>query len=58
MPLAMIVIAALLLGAAIGWMRAAKVGGTTADKLQYAAAHGLALAVVGIFVTILITRMG
>ena len=58
MPGPMIVIACLILGAAIGWMRAAKVGGTTADKLQYAAAHGLALAVVGIFVTILITRMG
>ena len=58
MPGGMIVIACLLLGAAIGWVRAARQGGKLADKLQYAAAHGLALAVVGIFVTILITRMG
>ena len=29
-------------GAAIGWLRAAKRGGTTADRLQYAAAHGMA----------------
>ncbi len=55
---AMIVIAAFLLGAAVGWMRAAKAGGGTADKLQYAAAHGLALTVVGLFLTVLITRLG
>ena len=58
MPKGMIVIACLLLGAAIGWMRAAKVGGTTADKLQYAAAHAMALAVLGIFLTIILSRMG
>ena len=55
---AMIVIAAFLIGAAIGWMRAAKVGGTTADKLQYAAAYGLALSVLGVFATVMIGRMG
>lgn len=58
MPLAMIVIAAFLLGAAIGWRRAVKAGGGTADKLQYAAAHGFALMVIGIFVTVIISRMG
>ena len=58
MPGPMIVIACLILGAAIGWMRAAKVGGTTADKLQYAAAHAMALSVLGIFLTIYLSRVG
>lgn len=58
MPCPMIVIAGLILGAAIGWRRAAKRGGTLADKLQYAAAHGMALAVLGIFLTLFIGRMG
>lgn len=30
-----------LAGAAMGWMRAARRGGGTADKAQYAAAHGV-----------------
>ncbi len=55
---AMIVIAAFILGAAIGWMRAAKAGGNRADKLQYAAAHALALTVAGLFLTIFLSRMG
>lgn len=54
----MIVIAAFILGAAIGWIRAAKAGGGTADKLQYASAHGLALTVAGLFLTVLLSRMG
>ncbi|UFS66457.1 hypothetical protein [Paracoccus denitrificans] len=58
MPCSMIVIAAFILGAAIGWMRAAKAGGSRADKLQYAAAHALALTVLGIFLTVFVSRMG
>jgi flagellar motor component MotA len=54
----MIVIAAFILGAAIGWMRAAKAGGSRADKLQYAVAHALALTVLGIFLTVFVSRMG
>jgi hypothetical protein len=54
----MIVIAAFILGAATGWIRAAKAGGGTADKLQYAAAHGMALTVAGLFVALLISRIG
>ncbi|GLK63542.1 MULTISPECIES: hypothetical protein [Paracoccus] len=53
----MIVIAAFIIGAAIGWMRAVKAGGSRADKLQYAAAHALALTVLGVFLTVLISRM-
>ena len=48
MPCPMIVITGLILGAVLGWRRAAKRGGNRADKLQYAAAHGMALAVLGI----------
>jgi len=54
----MIVIAALIIGAAIGWWRAGKLGGNRADRLQYGAAHALAFAVLGIFLTILIARSG
>ena len=58
MPGPMIMIACLILGAAIGWMRAAKQGGKLADKLQYAAAHAMALSVLGIFLTIYLSRVG
>lgn len=34
---------AFFIGGAIGWLRAGKRGGTLADKLQYGAAHGLAM---------------
>ena len=58
MPKGMIVIACLLLGAAIGWVRATRQGGKLADKLQYAAAHAMALSVLGIFLTIYLSRVG
>ncbi|MFO1140338.1 MAG: hypothetical protein U1E41_14815 [Paracoccus sp. (in: a-proteobacteria)] len=51
-------IACLTIGAVIGWVRAANQGGKLADKLQYAAAHALALSIPGVFLTILLTRMG
>lgn len=54
----MIVIAAFILGAAIGWIRATQLDGNRADKLQYAAAYGLALSVLGVFATVMIGRMG
>jgi len=54
----MIVIAAFIIGAAIGWMRAVKAGGSRADKLQYAVAHALALGVLGMFLTIVLSRLG
>ncbi|MDT1063269.1 hypothetical protein RM190_15440 [Paracoccus sp. CPCC 101403] len=53
----MIVIAALILGALIGWWRASRLGGTRPDKFQYAAAHALGFAVIGIFLTVLVSRM-
>ena len=58
MPCPMIVIAAFLIGAAIGWVRATRLDGNRADKLQYAAAYGLALSVLGVFATVMLGRMG
>ncbi len=52
----MIVIFALILGAAYGWMRATKLEGNRADRLQYAAGFGLAFAVIGLVVTVVLSR--
>ena len=53
----MIIAAALILGAIVGWMRAKKLGGARADRMQYAAAHAMGFAVLGIFLTVLISRL-
>ena len=53
----MIVIAAMLLGAVLGWRRAGQLGGNTRDRAQYAAGFALALGAVGLFATVLIDRM-
>lgn len=53
----MLIIAGALVGAIIGDRRAAKRSGSTADRLQYAAVHGIALALVGLIATIAIGRM-
>ncbi len=37
----MLVAIAFIGGCALGWYRAEKRGGTTADKVQYALAHGI-----------------
>lgn len=44
----MIALLFLALGAVFGWVRASRRGGTTADKLQYAAAHGFAFLLLAI----------
>jgi hypothetical protein len=46
------------LGCAIGWMRAARRGGTTPDRIQYALAHGIPAALVALAAVILAARMG
>lgn len=53
----MILIPAVLLGATLGWIRAARLGGKRADKIQYAAAHGILFAILGLFATVLYHRM-
>ena len=52
----MIIVAAIILGAFLGDRRALSIGGNGKDRLQYAAVHGIALAIAGLFVTILIDR--
>jgi len=47
-----------ILGVALGWWRATKRGGDTADKLQYAAAHGIALLLVGYFIALFLVKFG
>lgn len=53
----MIILAAILLGALLGDLRARRARGNTRDRIQYALAHALALSIPAIFVTILIDRM-
>ncbi|SNT76459.1 hypothetical protein [Paracoccus seriniphilus] len=53
----MIVILALLIGMTVGWYRAARLGGVARDKVQYAAAFGLAFAMLGLFATVIIERL-
>ena len=53
----MILIAAVVIGAFLGWRRAGQVGGNTRDRAQYAIAFALAFAVIGLFATIIIDRM-
>ncbi|MFV0383675.1 MAG: hypothetical protein ACK5L9_06685 [Paracoccus sp. (in: a-proteobacteria)] len=53
----MIVIAAFVIGAALGWRRAAQLRGDIRDRLQYAAGYGLAFSVIGLFATVIIDRM-
>ena len=47
-----------IIGAIIGWVRATKRGGNIADKLQYAAGHGIALLLVGYFIALFMAKMG
>ncbi|WP_197054643.1 hypothetical protein [Paracoccus sp. PAMC 22219] len=53
----MIVIAAITIGAILGWRRAGQLGGTRADRIQYAIAFGLGLAMIGVVATIIVHRM-
>ena len=49
---------AFAIGASIGWYRAKSRGGQLADKLQYGVAHGLALFLVVLVVTIVSDSVG
>jgi heme A synthase len=53
----MIVIAALVFGGLLGWRTARQRGGQSKDQLHYAAAFGIAFAVLGMMVTIFIDRL-
>jgi hypothetical protein len=53
----MIVIGGLVCGAIFGALIARRRGGRPADMAQYAAGYGIALALIGLFLTILLERM-
>ena len=53
----MILFPAILIGAVLGWVRAGRHGGNRADKVQYALAHAILFAILGLFATILYPRM-
>lgn len=52
----MIVLAAALIGAALGAWRARRLGGSGLDMAQYAAAHAIAFALAGLILTLVIDR--
>lgn len=52
----MIVILAIVLGAFLGDLRARRAQGNRKDRLQYAAVHAIAFAILALFATILIDR--
>ena len=53
----MIVIAAVIIGALLGWRRAGQLGGGRWDRVQYAAGFAVAFAVLGLFATVILDRM-
>lgn len=53
----MIMPIAFICGAVFGWWRATKNGGVRLDKLQYAAAHGIAFALVALVITVIAARI-
>lgn len=52
----MIVLAFLIAGFALGWMRATRAGGLRADRWQWALGHAIAFGLVGVFVAIFVLR--
>ena len=54
----MIVIAGALAGGGYGAWLAARRGGSAADIAQYAAGFAIAFALVGVFATVILSRMG
>lgn len=54
----MILLAAFVLGALVGWRRASTRGGDRLDHWQYAAVHGIALTLAAVALTVLAGRLG
>ncbi|GLS87817.1 hypothetical protein GCM10010873_27910 [Cypionkella aquatica] len=52
----MIVLAGLVIGAALGAFNARRRGGRKLDMLQYGAAYAICFALVGLFLTIFLSR--
>ncbi len=53
----MVVFISAILGALYGAMVAKKRGGSGRDLAQYAAAHALIFTIIGVFVTVIVTRL-
>lgn len=53
----MIVIAALILGAFLGWRRAAAIGGNAKDRAWYAGVFAILFALAGLFLTVILERV-
>jgi hypothetical protein len=54
----MLLIATFLAFAVLGWVRAARRGGTLADRVQFALAHAIPATLVALALVILAARMG
>lgn len=54
----MIIFGSAIFGAAFGALRAKTLKGNRLDMVQYAAGFGIAFAILGLFVTIILVRMG
>ena len=54
----MLVLTAFLLGCALGWYRAARRGGTLAQRIQYALAHGIPTGLVAMILAVIAMRVG
>lgn len=50
-------LAGLVIGALLGAWRAGKHGGTNADRVHWALAHGVAFAILGLFAAIVVSRL-
>lgn len=54
----MIILSGLVFGALLGAGRARRRGGNGADIAQYATVHGILFALIGLFVTLALGRIG
>ena len=54
----MILPIAFLIGALVGWVRASKRAGNRLDKLQFAAAHGIAVTLVTFIALVILNGQG
>ena len=54
----MLIAAAFVLGALLGWRRAVRRGGDRLDQLQYAAVHAIALTLAATVLVVLLGRLG
>jgi hypothetical protein len=54
----MLLVVTFLAAGTLGWMRAARLGGTTADRVQYALAHAIPATLLMLLLQILAIRAG